>query len=188
MKETNSWEYALNAEQAEVALRTMAKETRFNRRVMGQRIDDIIRTTPNDMSRAQVVQSPSGIVYVFFITPRTTSRDERRAELGNRCLVARDLVPSAKTVVGIATETYDPTEPGSSFDVCYIHCEEWTPDQHKQAQEIREKFGWFPDDRKRHVHIDEYYSETPTEIHRKYTTDTTSTRNVIGSISMLLHA
>ncbi len=151
-----TWEYALDGRQAELALRTMAKENRFNRRVLAQQVDEILRTTPVGMSRGRLIQSSSGKVYVILLSPKGDNRDERRAELANRCFVARDLVPTSKTVIGIATETYNPADPGFSFDVCYFHSEDWTPEEHMKAQEIREKFGWFPQDRQRHVHVDEY--------------------------------
>jgi len=151
-----TWEYALEGRQAELALRTMAKESRFNRRLLAQQIDEILRTTPQGMSRGRLMQSSSGVVYVFLLSGKGYSREERRTELAGRCFVARDIVPTSRTVVGIATETYDPTAPGFSFDVCYLHSEDWTPEQHMKAQEAREKFGWFPQDRERHVRFDEY--------------------------------
>ena len=151
-----TWEYTLDGRQAELALRTMAKESRFNRRLLAQQIDEILRTTPQGMSRGRLIQSSSGVVYVFLLSGKGYSREERRAELADRCFVARDIVPTSRTVVGIATETYNPSAPGFSFDVCYLHSEDWTPEQHMKAQEAREKFGWFPQDRERHVRFDEY--------------------------------
>ncbi len=153
-----TWEYASNPGEAELVLRTMAKENRFSRRFLSQQIDDILRTTPKGR-RVRLLQSPSGTVYVILVSEKGRDRDERRAELGSRCFVARDMVPTSKTVVGIATENYDPTDPGFSFDVCYTYFGDWTPEQHKEAQEIRLKYGWFPEDRQRHVQVDEYPPE-----------------------------
>jgi hypothetical protein len=151
-----TWEFTLDGKQAELALRTMARENRFNRRVLAEQMDEILRTTPQGKSRGRLIQSSSGIVYVFLLSGKGYSREERRAELASRCFVARDVVLTSKTVVGIATETYNPVDPGFSFDVCYFHSEDWTPEEHAKAQETREKYGWFPQEKQKHVRFDEY--------------------------------
>jgi hypothetical protein len=155
-EKNGTWEYTLEGRQAELALRVMATENRYSRRILGQNIDDILRTTPKGANRGRLVQSPSGVVYVLLVTRKDRNRDERRAELWNRCLVARDIVHGSNVVVGIATENYDSNDPGFSFDVCYVNFEDWTAKQHKQAKEIREKFGWFPQDTRRQIQVDEY--------------------------------
>jgi hypothetical protein len=151
-----TWEYSLNGKEAEPALRTMARENRYNRRILSQNLDDVLRTTPNGATRGRLVESPSGVAYVILATRKGRDRDERRAELYWRCFVARDVVPGVTTVVGIATETYNPKDPGFSFDVCQLEFQDWTLEQRKQAQELREKNGWFPQDKQERLQVDEY--------------------------------
>jgi hypothetical protein len=55
---------------------------------------------------ARMVDAPSGVVYVFLAAPRDYDRALRKAELGNRCFVARGLHGTATTVVGVATWQY----------------------------------------------------------------------------------
>ncbi|MCJ7651493.1 MAG: hypothetical protein MUP85_23030, partial [Candidatus Lokiarchaeota archaeon] len=85
----------------ELVVRTMAKESRYNRILLSKEFLDFINTPK---VRARIVSSYSGIVYVFMVANRSESREDRRAELGGRCLIVRKYTPSIDTVIGIATE------------------------------------------------------------------------------------
>ena len=69
------------------------------------------------------------------------------------------MIPKSRTVVGIATENYDKMDDRFSFDVCHFHAEKLTEEQCKEAQDLREKLGWFPDERKSVLQADEYRTE-----------------------------
>jgi hypothetical protein len=149
-------EYISHPREPELVLRTMARENRFCRRILGQRIDELLRTTQIGRRRSQLIQSPSGTVYILSVSERNRDRKDRRAELGNRCYVARDLYPDSPTVIGIATENYNPADPGFSFDTCYLHYPEWTEEQHKSARKMQKELGYFTDADLRHIQVYEY--------------------------------
>lgn len=147
-------EYVDKPGETELVLRTMAKENRFNRRVLSQQLDDILRTTPKTHRRAKLLQSPSGVIYVLLVSEKGRDREDRRRELEYRCYVAKNMFPSSPTVVGVATEHYDPT--GHSFDVCYLRFEEWTKEQQEWAREAQEKLGFFTKARRDLLHVEGY--------------------------------
>ncbi|MSO19724.1 MAG: hypothetical protein EXQ56_04560 [Acidobacteria bacterium] len=138
---------------AEMALRTMAQEDRFSRRVLGKAFAEILeesRTT----GIARMLQAPSGVVYVLFAAPRSYERHFRQAELGNRCFVARGLHPSATKVIGIATEQYSPQ--GYSLDLCQLRLPTWTAEQQATMEAMQADLGYFVSPRKSVAHEDEY--------------------------------
>ena len=147
-------EYVSKPGETELVLRTMAMENRFNRRVLSQQLDDILRTTPKTHRRAKLLQSPSGVIYVLLVSEKGRDREDRRRELEYRCYVAKNMFPSSPTVVGLSTEHYDPA--GHSFDVCYLRFEEWTKEQQKWAREAQEKLGFFTKARRDLLHVEEY--------------------------------
>ena len=147
-------EYESKPGETELVLRTMAKENRFSRRVLSQQLDDILRTTPKTHRRAKLLQSPSGVIYVLLVSEKGRDREDRRRELEYRCYVAKNMFPSSPTVVGLATEHYDPA--GHSFDVCYLRFEEWTKEQQEWAREAQGKLGFFTKARRDLLHVEEY--------------------------------
>ena len=157
--------------ETELVLRTMAKENRFSRRVLGQQIADIVRT-PKTKRRSQILQAQSGIVYVLHVSEKGRDRTQRRLELQYRCYVAKRRYPSSPIVVGIATEHLDKS--GQSFDACYQEYDKWTEEDEKNALEIEEKLGFFRHAEQKHSHIDEYPTvdhEDSAEATHHYKTD-----------------
>lgn len=139
--------------ETELVLRTMAKESRFSRRILGQQIADMVKT-PKTKRRSKILQAQSGIVYVLHVSEKGRDRRQRRLELEYRCYVAKRRYPSSPIVVGIATEHLDKS--GQSFDACYLEYDKWTEEDEKNALEIEEKFGFFRHAEQKHFHIDEY--------------------------------
>jgi hypothetical protein len=142
---------------AELALRTMARECRFSRRILGQAFKEFLdesRTT----GIARMLEAPSGVVYVFLAAPRGFDRRTRQAELGNRCFVARGLHHSATTVVGIATERYSPD--GSSLDLCQMRLPNWTTKHQQVMEAMQADLGYFVNPRRSVSHEDEYPQST----------------------------
>ena len=144
--------------ETELVLRAMAKENRFNRRLLSTQMDDMLRNTPTTEGRARMLQSPSGIVYVFLIVPKEVPLTARREQLQARCFVARDLLRSASTVIGIATEHSDAKS--GFIDTCYLHYPDWTNELHKYAQQLQQSLGYFASAPQRRVQVDEYPSTT----------------------------
>jgi len=142
---------------AELALRTMARECRFSRRILGQAFKEFLdesRTT----GIARMLEVPSGIVYVFLAAPRNSDRRTRQAELSNRCFVARGLHPSSTTVVGIATDRYSPE--GFSLDLCQLKLPNWTQKCQTTMEAMQADLGYFVNPRRTASHEDEYPKST----------------------------
>ncbi|HKM49851.1 MAG TPA: hypothetical protein VJZ75_01585 [Candidatus Bathyarchaeia archaeon] len=152
-------EYESNPSETELALRTIAKEHRFERRILSQLFDDLITNTPKDEGKARLTRSTSGVTYVFLVSPRTVDRETRRSELGLRCYVARSITGD-HIVVGIVTEHYDPS--GYSFDACYLRIDDWKEANQKWAEETQQKFRFFINVSKETLGFAEYPSSVPT--------------------------
>jgi hypothetical protein len=91
-------EFAPGPSETERAFRQMAREGRFARRILGKSFKEFMDNSQKVLSR--MMNSPSGVVYVFLALPRETPRKARVAELGNRCFVARGLNQQSVHVVG----------------------------------------------------------------------------------------
>jgi hypothetical protein len=118
-------EFGPSLNEAEMALRIMARENRFARRIMGRAFKEFIDLSRQNKVRSRMLVSPSGIVYVCLAIPHGQERHFRVAELRNQCFVARGLNREHTTVVGLATEQYEPGK-GFSFDVVYLYKPQWT--------------------------------------------------------------
>lgn len=129
-------------DQGELATRVMAPENRFARRILGRGLKEFLDQAAANQTRARLLQSPSGVVYVFLAQPHGYPRRDRMAELYLRCLVARGLRSEATTVVGLATEQYQKGE-GFSFDVCHLHMPVWTSKRQEQMLGIQADLGYF---------------------------------------------
>jgi hypothetical protein len=150
---TGHLEFGATIVEAEVALRTMVKEDRFSRRLLAESMHEFAK---KKVHGARVVRSPSGVVYVFFFMPLGTERRFRSGDLENRCFVARGMSPDAREVIGIATETYDPNNGGSSFDLIYFKKDVWEAEDQALAKEMKDKLGYFREPTFTHQHEDEY--------------------------------
>jgi hypothetical protein len=138
----------------ERALRAMARESRLNRRILSQQIQDSLQTTPRTMQRSRLLLPLSGTTYVLLVCEKERDRNERRNELLERCFVARGIVPTSSVIVGIATEHPDPS--GNSYDVCHLEIPEWTEEDRAQAEAIQKERRYFADARLLAVPVDEY--------------------------------
>jgi len=137
----------------ERALRVMAREDRFSRRVLGEAFKEFIDESVQH-PLARMLCSPSGVVYVFLAHPRDARRDIRQMELQNRCFVARGLHPQATTVVGIATEQY--SKEGHSLDLALHHQPEWREEHQEMVKKMQESLGYFVNSRQTKQSVDEY--------------------------------
>jgi hypothetical protein len=133
----------------------MASEGRFERRVVGKAFDEFYQ--PRNKIQSRLCMSPSRIGYVFLRLNRSDPRDYRIAQLGLRCLVARDKLDSegCKRIVGIATESKEDAR-GFSLDLCLIDFEIWTSEEADRAKKIANDFGYFTQPITKSKHEDEY--------------------------------
>ena len=140
----------------ERAIRRMAREDRFSRRVVGKTFTEFLDQSHE--VRARRVTSPSGVVYVFLATPHGYPRETRTAELSNRCFVARGLSPDAHVIVGLGTEQYTPGK-GFSLDLIHLYKPEWTEKDQEVMEAMQRDLGYFVQPRVTQTSEDEYPSE-----------------------------
>lgn len=133
-------EFAPSPSNTERAIRQIAREDRFARRVLGKSFKEFLDNS--QQVAARMMKSPSGVVYVFLASPHGTPREERKAELGNRCFVARGLNPECSHVVGIATERYEKGK-GFSLDLCNSFRPNWSADDQRLMEQMQKDLGYF---------------------------------------------
>lgn len=140
----------------ERVVRALAGENRFARRILSAAcVDWLQRKQPG----ARNTVSPfSDIAYVFAVYPRGWERDFRTRELSARCYVMRSM-SRKPTVVGIATELYEPSA-GFTMDAMYMHLPEWTDEDERIAAEAKANFGFFKNPTTRRASESEFPSPT----------------------------
>jgi hypothetical protein len=136
-------------------LRVMAKEDRFNRRMLSEMLLEFLELAHSRRFRARMVPSLSGVKYVFLAHPLDEDRQHRMAELAGRCFVARGLDPHARIVVGIATERPEPGK-GHSLDALFLDKPGWTDEDQRHFEYLQEEFGYFANSRQSRLRGDEY--------------------------------
>lgn len=142
----------------EAAVRCMAKESRFSRRVLSRAFIEFVDGARKGELRARYAPSMSGISYVFLAAPMREGRQARQAELVARSLVIRRDYPQSKTVVGIATETPSRIR-GHTVDLSYLHVDEWNDELEQKALEAKNELGLFQ--KPKYAPFDDYeYPET----------------------------
>lgn len=145
----------------EAALRVMARENRFNRRILAQSFNEFMREAANSRVRSRISPSPSNMCYVFLAGARDEDRDARRKELSIRCFVARGLANfGVDTVVGLATERYVPNA-GFSMDAVILNKAKWTQSDQEALERIQRELGYFKNPRSKRVTGDEFPKPLP---------------------------
>lgn len=148
-------EFGPELNDSEVAVRTMARENRLGRRIVGKSFMEFYELARQERVRSRMALGNSNTTYVFLGMPHGESREFRKAELGRRCLVARGLNKERHTVIGLATERYEEGK-GFSFDLLYLHIPEWTEELQKQIEYAQKEFGYFANPQSAQFHEDEY--------------------------------
>lgn len=119
--------------------RVMAREDRFTRRLLSKAFSEFHK---GKKARSRMVNSPSGVGYVFLATPHGHDRELRRRELLGRMFIARGSIPNVTTVLGMATEEYDPQR-GFSLDTALYIKPEWTQDDQAAMEKMKRETGAF---------------------------------------------
>lgn len=146
-------EFAPGPSETERAFRQMAREDRFARRVLGKSFTEFMDNSQKVLSR--MMNSPSGVIYVFLALPREIPRKARVAELGNRCFVARGLNQHSMHVIGIATERYEKGQ-GFSLDLCNLFMPTWSAQSQKHMEAMQKDLGYFSSPKVTRDSEDEY--------------------------------
>jgi hypothetical protein len=150
----NEPEVGCSLSEAEMAIRVMAREDRFARRILGKAFREFLEM---HRSRSRLMASPSGVTYVFLAVPYGTAPELLQAELGTRCFVARGLRQSSHTVVGIGTEYFE-DDKSSALSLFYLRKPEWSPEDHADMRAIQDDLGYFAKAEVTSQHEDEYPS------------------------------
>lgn len=141
-----------NIDEYESAIRTMAKENRFDRRLLSKSFGGMLY----NKIRARVFPSNSGVTYVFQANDPSMDRDDRKAELEMRCIIARGLPPQNKVVIGIATEMNESPEEQVSYDLLHYTLDDWNPEMQELSDKIQREMGYFKDMSKKEFSEYEY--------------------------------
>ena len=142
--------------ESEPALRILALEDRYWRRVLSKALMDFLSLAKKQKIRSRIAISvEKNTAYVFLPASIEEDPQERLAELTARSWVALDKVrkQDIETVVGIALGEL---KPGHPLDLLYINKPIWTKQDQKKAKEAREELGFFLDPIEKRFHEDEY--------------------------------
>ena len=151
-------EFGPELNDSEVAVRTMARENRFGRRILGKSFVEFYELARQEKVRSRMALGNSDTTYVFLGIPHGEDRAYRKTELGLRCLVARGLNKDRNTVVGLATERYEEGK-GFSLDLLYLNISQWTNELQKKIEYAQKEFGYFANPQHMKIHEDEYPQE-----------------------------
>ncbi len=148
----------------ELVLREMAMEDRFSRRVLSRALLEFLDLAQSRKIRSRMVLSFNRkTTYVFMTAKLEDDPSSRLKELTGRCWVAlneaRKRDREYHTAVGLALGAL---EPGHPLELVYLHKDEWTHEDQKTAEKLRDDFGLFRNPQQKCVHEDEYPEEIPT--------------------------
>jgi hypothetical protein len=125
----------------ELALRTMAREPRFNRRLLGRGLREFVEQAMGGSLRARTMCSPSGVIYVVVFFKATEEQQRRCDVLGDRCFLARHTIGSGDTVIGVGFVESAP-DIVSPCEVVYCDAREWSPRDDEQAARMKAERGF----------------------------------------------
>jgi len=148
-------EFGPDLNESEITVRTMARENRFGRRLLGKSFSEFYELARENKVRSRMALGNSDVTYVFLATPQGVDRNYRKAELFGRCLVARGFHQDRSKVIGLATERYEEGK-GYSFDLIHMHIPRWSDELQGRMEYVQKEFGYFANPRLMQVHEDEY--------------------------------
>lgn len=138
---------------AEPALRVLAMEGRFARRVLSEQVLDLIGPSRGKV-RARVVPSPEqAVTYVLLQVQHGEDEQSQMAELMARSWVVRDLHRENPTVIGLVLRDL---RPGDPVHLSMLHLPTWTDEHSARATYAREELGFFARPVEYRVDRDEY--------------------------------
>src|SRR5205085_9734133 len=115
-----------NLSDIEKAVRVMARENRFSRRILSTSLVDFLQNSRSQKLKSRVSDNSNlDVLYVFLVSNYDSDRKANLAELMGRCVVVRGLSQNKKKVVGIGAE-FSALVEGSATSVCYLDVPEWT--------------------------------------------------------------
>jgi hypothetical protein len=149
------FEFGPSLTEAEFAIRTMARENRFSRRILGKSYREFMELAQQKQVRSRIVQGFNQVTYVFLAVPHGLDSQSRISELGLRCFIARGLIKDNSIVVGISTEEFK-AGVGSSTYLAYVHLAAWTEKDQRDLEGMQRDLDYFTSPHLKNVHEDEY--------------------------------
>lgn len=140
----------------ELALRVMARETRFARRILGRATREFFEQARAGVLRSRIMfSSCSEVLYVVAYFRAGEQDRDRIAELYTRCVLARQKVGQGNTVVGVGIGEHVPGV-GSPSDMVYLDTSRWSAADEERALRMKEDLGFYSASQLRHAHEEEY--------------------------------
>lgn len=150
-------------EAEEIVLRFLARESRFRRRMLARGLADLMEMADPKIDRYARTMMPAWPTepYYLFMTlrkPEEVDRDDyrevRMGMLQDYCKSARLRFPSARDIIGIATEHRD--NGFHSFDVIYLDDTDISLDEQHEIKKRAVDLGTFQDTQSFHLSEREY--------------------------------
>ncbi len=139
----------------DLALRAMASERRFHRRILGEHLVGFIHEAVAGKLRSRLLASPSGVTYVFVFFDNRDTPEQRRAEMLGRSYLARKHAGKGEIVVGIGLSPHVPGK-GTMSDLTYVRFPQWTAVEVERADAYERITKHFTAQGPVRVHTDEY--------------------------------
>jgi hypothetical protein len=143
-------------DETEQALRIMATEPRFRRRVLIEALTGLLKNAAAAPSgrRARVFTTlqDQHLVYIFLVLPQRESesyeeyRRHRAAVLHAYVRCAKLKFPAGETFIGIGLDHPSRHQKGGSEDLIVFNCVEFTKEGRAEAEKMRQDLGILSDD------------------------------------------
>jgi hypothetical protein len=133
---------SLHVNEAEFALRVMAKETRLSRRMLSKMVGDFWNSAFNRGAGSRIIASDAGVIYVVTCFTLDKSARQKFATLETLCFIARHVVGRGDLVVGIGFTPHGRQDRFTNV-LSYFEVGEWTDEHSREAGALQAKLGIF---------------------------------------------
>lgn len=147
--------YEQDNSETEKALRLIAGESRFRRRILIDALRGLLKTATREKgvaARLFTTEQDPTLVYVFIAVPKEPAesyeeyRMHRIAVLHAYCKCAKLRLPDGSTFIGIALDHPNKDYRGASEDLFVYVCEHLDEAAQEEAERYRRELGILPDD------------------------------------------
>jgi hypothetical protein len=139
----------------ELALRVLARESRFSRRGLGDGVQEFFTLARAGKLRSRILRGFGGAIYVFVYFGQGEDDEYRRGELLARCFIARSDLGEGEIIIGIGISKYIEGR-GSASDLIYMKLPDWSPADDDKAAQMKQELGFFKGATVHHTRHDEF--------------------------------
>jgi hypothetical protein len=131
----------------ERAVRVMAAETRFSRRILAKWILERAQLARQGYIASYFPSLQAGVLYVLLVGPGADRREygqyrkDRSDQLHLRCVAAKAAQPDRRFIVGIALDARGVR--GSSEDFLWMDTNDWSAEVLERAEQLRQELRFF---------------------------------------------